>query len=116
MSGAQPTTLIQRVRQVLRTRGYSSHLSWDEAAALFSEHVGYYFVGLTTRAFLCALADELLVRLAKQTDGQLPTDHFLDVLVAVSTAPSISSHQEHAQYLKTLERFYDSLRPEKHAC
>lgn len=105
MKNARSPLLIQQARQVLRTRGYSGPLSWDETAALFGEYVGYYFAGLTTRAFLCALADELLIRLTKQTDGQPPTDRLLDVLIAASTAPSISSHREHAQYLKTLEQF-----------
>lgn len=111
MSG-RPPLFIQRVRYLLRTRGYATSPSWEAAAALFGEYVGYYFESLTTIEFLCALADELLITLAKEKDGH-PTDHLLDVLLTASTLPSVPSPRERAQYLKTLEQFYDSLRPER---
>lgn len=101
MPRALSALIIQRVRHILRTRGYAETLSWEEAAALFGEYVGYYLSGHMTHAFLCALADELLLRLCQRRD-EAPNAQFFDVLLATSMAPSISSRQERTHYLKTL--------------
>lgn len=105
MSG-RPPLLIQQVRHVLRARGYADTLSWDEATVLFGEYVGYYFSGLTTNAFLAALADELLIRLVKRSGGK-PKHDLFDILLTTSMVTSASSTQEHARYRKRLQQFYD---------
>ena len=100
----RPSLVTKHARRLLYARGYVMGLTWEEARAIFSEYVRYYFQGLTTRAFLSALADELLfISIQNKEDGS--SSEFLNILLASSTFPSFPSSHEQIYHRKALERF-----------